>query len=900
MNSPSKKGGEPSRRGVASPAAAEQCRTQKEETVRTETASIARVIMGVTLLSALTAHAAVRYVASDGGGQDGLTWTTAYRSIQAAVSDAGMGAGDEIRVKGGTYVITSPINVTKAVKILGGFSGSGDTRNVATYVTTIDGNGSTMCLNISANARVEGLTFTDGYARSEMAGGKGGAIYIFNCSPTVTNCVFSGNEALTRGGAIAAKNASGTTISNCSFHGNTAGEYGGAISTQGSDLTIRNCTFSANKSNRSLDYLGGGGIFNDQGAPTISGCTFTGNSALGGAGICNYLSDAVIEDCSFVDCDPATVAGGGIMNYNCSAMINRCLFKNNQVDSGGAIWDQSTSTIVNCIMWGNNSSRYGGAIHVESPDSTMTIVQPNITNCTIYGNSASSGGAIYAGSAKAIVRNCIIWGNNGWASGPGIYQRDIATVRVDVQHCDVQGDDVYTGTGNICVEPEFANVNTGDFELVWGSPCIDVGDDTAAGLGLLDYEQKARVIDGTEDGVAVIDLGALEFRGRYIEDYLYRVEISQSIAYDSPTGGTPSHVFLLTAETADNVIKVTFHSPGTYTYTITSASHATPATYVDTYHQTKEDGKQVWQYQGTFPSFPLLNDYGDGTYYLTLYYNDGTTQQTTFWYGVPNTSTELGRPTQRPHITSPGYDAATSSPIIFTWDACTDASVNAIYICAYDPSTGETVASEAVAPAAVQNVGLSVDEKTYNAQISFQNCYGVTTAANIPFVYGKAVTIPYRVQVPYSAIYRFWAPKAARHFYTIKAGERQKLVNKYADVWSYEGPMFNACATQCHDQLLPVYRFWSAKGGTHFYTIKEAEKNKLIEKFSDVWAFEGVAFFAYADGTQPSECQPVYRFWNNKSGTHFYTIKERERDKLINTLSNVYTYEGIAFYAYPQ
>jgi hypothetical protein len=42
--------------------------------------------------------------------------------------------------------------------------------------------------------------------------------------------------------------------------------------------------------------------------------------------------------------------------------------------------------------------------------------------------------------------------------------------------------------------------------------------------------------------------------------------------------------------------------------------------------------------------------------------------------------------------------------------------------------------------------------------------------------------------------------------------------------------------------LVPVYRFWSEKLAGHFYTIDEAEKNKLIREQSQVWTFEGVVF----------------------------------------------------------
>ena len=45
--------------------------------------------------------------------------------------------------------------------------------------------------------------------------------------------------------------------------------------------------------------------------------------------------------------------------------------------------------------------------------------------------------------------------------------------------------------------------------------------------------------------------------------------------------------------------------------------------------------------------------------------------------------------------------------------------------------------------------------------------------------------------------------------------------------------------------LRAVYRFWSPVKGHHFYTINEAEKNDVIARLPQYWTYEGVAFFAF-------------------------------------------------------
>jgi hypothetical protein len=149
-----------------------------------------------------------------------------------------------------------------------------------------------------------------------------------------------------------------------------------------------------------------------------------------------------------------------------------------------------------------------------------------------------------------------------------------------------------------------------------------------------------------------------------------------------------------------------------------------------------------------------------------------------------------------------------------------------------------------------------------------------------------------------SDVYRFWSPVISRHFYTVDTAERDKLIKEYAAVWTYEGPVYKAATSAFQAGLKPVYRFWSPTGQSHFYTIDEAEKDQLIKEYSHFWTFEGVAFYAYPEGVQPAECVPVYRFWKNTDDSHFYTTDVSERDKILKEYPDLYIYEGVAFYTY--
>jgi len=146
-------------------------------------------------------------------------------------------------------------------------------------------------------------------------------------------------------------------------------------------------------------------------------------------------------------------------------------------------------------------------------------------------------------------------------------------------------------------------------------------------------------------------------------------------------------------------------------------------------------------------------------------------------------------------------------------------------------------------------------------------------------------------------VYRFWSAQTGKHFFTSRESEKAKLIEQYSHVWVFEGIAYYAYARDTEPNLMPVYRFWSDKNTAHFYTISEAERDKLITEYAEVWTFEGEAFYAYSEGQQPEGAKPVQRFWSDTTSAHFYTISEAEMNKLIDQYSHVWTHEGIAWYA---
>jgi hypothetical protein len=92
----------------------------------------------------------------------------------------------------------------------------------------------------------------------------------------------------------------------------------------------------------------------------------------------------------------------------------------------------------------------------------------------------------------------------------------------------------------------------------------------------------------------------------------------------------------------------------------------------------------------------------------------------------------------------------------------------------------------------------------------------------------------------------------------------------------------------------PVYRFYNSRSGVHFYTSNTAERDSLTNNPTGGYQFEGAAFKVANAQNDPGQ-MPLFRFYNTVVGNHFYTASTTERDSIIGNLPQ-YQYEGTAFY----
>ena len=294
---------------------------------------------------------------------DGLSWGTAFQTLQKALDEAG--SGDGIWVAAGTYKPTSGTdqNISFAMKngvaIYGGFPSSGNPtfgqRNWTVNETILSGDIGTLGddsdnsyhvvlnsnNNIDGSALLDGFTITAGNASSHK---EGGGMYNGSSSPTVANCTFSGNSAGDGGGGMY-NYSSSPTVTNCVFSENSVEDLGGGgMYNEASSPTVSNCSFSGNTSSN------GGGMYNSFSSPTVTDCTFSGNTE---GGMKNYNSSPTVSGCTF-----SGNSGSGMENSNASPTVSDCTFSGNSAVTGGGManWGGSAPVVTNCLFSGNSST----------------------------------------------------------------------------------------------------------------------------------------------------------------------------------------------------------------------------------------------------------------------------------------------------------------------------------------------------------------------------------------------------------------------------------------------------------------------------------------------------------------------------------------------------------------
>lgn len=159
---------------------------------------------------------------------------------------------------------------------------------------------------------------------------------------------------------------------------------------------------------------------------------------------------------------------------------------------------------------------------------------------------------------------------------------------------------------------------------------------------------------------------------------------------------------------------------------------------------------------------------------------------------------------------------------------------------------------------------------------------------------GGTVTVTATIYDPNSAtipIYRFYSARSGTHFYTPNAEERDMVITRWPTVWSYEGIAYTVNPAK---NTQPLFRFYNRKNGSHFYTSSSSERDMVLSQWSNIYQYDGETYKVTPHAQ--SGKTPVYRFYNRRNGSHFYTSSPEERDTVLAKWLSIYQLEGVGFW----
>jgi hypothetical protein len=386
-----------------------------------------------------------------------------FRTVQAAVNAAT--AGQTVLVATGTYDEDVRVE-NKAVTLMGGYLGGssvdyvggtpGDftTRSIEGTPTTLDGTGleSVVTLLEAGASVVDGFRITGGRGSTTDLpfASNGGGIFARGGAPIVRNNVIDANDprkpgdVSSFGGGIYSSNAN-ITIENNDILENFA-VRGAGIAAIGGTVIIRDNAVHGNEGNG--DH--GGGIY--VGAPSA---TITRN---------RVYENEIGRDLGYG-------WGGGILIFNqgnhADLSFNE-VFNNYAPGLGAGIFvDEGATAVLNNEIVHHNQvnpgQTGGGAVYVDGGEINGVPVgsEVSIINCTIAENPVQDAylggnGLFVEGNSTVTVRNSILWGN-----GLEVWFDDTSTVQFTYSNVAEN----VLGTGNINIDPLFADAANGDFHL---------------------------------------------------------------------------------------------------------------------------------------------------------------------------------------------------------------------------------------------------------------------------------------------------------------------------------------------------------------------------------------------------------------------------------------------------
>jgi PKD repeat protein len=343
-----------------------------------------------------------------------------FTTIQVAIN--GVLDGDEIVVKNGTYYELIDF-LGKAITVR---SENGPTTTIIDGGNSDGGPAVVFWSGEGADSVLDGFTITNG------DGIFGGGISAVDNSPTISNCIITGNRG-EYGGGILDFGTTGATITNCVITNNTVTKHGGGIYTAAA--TITNCIIRDNVAS----WEGGGISLSDWGGDTssvITNCIISNNTADDGGGIRCVSTSPIFVNCTISGNSATSPYGGGMYCY-----------------------DGNGPTVVNSILWDNTAYGSPNEVYLGGAGTSIDITYSDVKGGWAgTGNIAAEPFFVDAGHGNFHLQSaspCVDAGND---AAPGLPV-------IDFEGDDrvVDGDDNGTATVDMGADEFDPNILRADF-----------------------------------------------------------------------------------------------------------------------------------------------------------------------------------------------------------------------------------------------------------------------------------------------------------------------------------------------------------------------------------------------------------------------------------------------------
>jgi len=257
-----------------------------------------------------------------------------------------------------------------------------------------------------------------------------------------------------RGGGMY-NNQGSPSLINVTFSGNFATYGGGGMFNFASARpTLINVTFSGNVATHD-----GGGMYNYQSSPSLTNVTFSGNSANYGGGMYNDSnSSPTLTNVTFSDNTTNNYDGdgGGMYNISSNPSLTNVTFSSNTVErfGGGMYNDSNSSPTLTNVTFSGNSANYGGGMYNISSN-------PSLTNVTFSSNIAFDGGGMFNNSNSSPTLTNVTFSSNIASDGGGMFNNSISSPTLT--NVTFSGNSADYGGGMVNIESSSPSLNNVTF-----------------------------------------------------------------------------------------------------------------------------------------------------------------------------------------------------------------------------------------------------------------------------------------------------------------------------------------------------------------------------------------------------------------------------------------------------